>query len=118
MKPINKFNEDIEQIHFYILKSLRFTKGIKKNIRLDINETFSKYLVRKFKLNNKFKLNKTFLKYFQITKERVFHDIKCMIDEDTFSLKVTKSKRLNSFSSKPILSIRFIRFDETVPIFK
>ncbi len=108
------YEEEINNIHYYILKNLKYSKNIKKILRIPISNRFSFYLIKKFKLGFRFRVNTLFLDKFNITKQTIYKDSKSSIVEHSSSLKITKSKKINMVYSKPLLSIRFIRLDEPI----
>ncbi len=95
------------------MKSLKFSKTVKKIIRVQISKkNFKEFLKFKLNLNGRFKNSLFFLTYFNMDTKRVHENCTCHIVIDTFSVRISNAKTVNLVKSMPILSLRFFKIDE------
>ena len=106
------FNDDIENINYYVYHNLKpFTrKSERRHIRLHISQSFFQFLKKEYKINGRFKPVPTeMINKFAIPDERLITPGKNSIAK-RFEARVSMAKS-NNFTSKPFITIRFIRSD-------
>ena len=110
---MKRFNEDINNINYYILKNLSpyARSDPTRTTRLQISSNFYKYLKAKLSLNSRFKSGVAFsIKCHLPTIKQIEANKRCEIDLGTLQVRIWQPKS-KVYVPKPSITIRFIRKD-------
>lgn len=113
--PRDKMTNSIKQqivddIHFNIVKLLKWTKTCKKYYRRPISKQFYNFLIKEFGFNGRFKCGEEFLQHFEIPRKRTIDD-NSYSKAEAFQIRIENLRTLNGVQSQPKISLRFIRID-------